>query len=309
MKTLQQVRILFASDGPADTQLFVWLRSEGAQVDSCSWTSALAAFRRSPPDVLVADLRVERANAEQQLRQLKTGPTQTRAPIVALIPRSTSTAALPSSELGVNKYVTTPLHPADLINALAALGVSGGASVTSEQSRSEVFQTMLQTHAERRDLRSLLRLVNATGPFRYTAILRFDDDKRLTSVWTFDREAPDVDSFPVDKSVEDSYCARVLETSEPFLMPDAALDPSVQNHPARHSVLSYCGVPLIEDDGSVFGTLCQFDVTPRFFQPSTVERLSAAATVLRGHLATLNATREPLDASPRQAPAEPEPLS
>jgi GAF domain-containing protein len=70
-------------------------------------------------------------------------------------------------------------------------------------------------------------------------------------------------------------------------MQSSADEPSVATLPARNSVQSYCGVPLLREDGSFYGTLCQFDVVPRFFGDSTLTRLLGAAPVLQLHLSRL----------------------
>jgi hypothetical protein len=288
MKALQKVRVLFVSGSPEQDHLAVWLSSEGAEFHRCDWAALKEVGKRLGPSALVADLRTDRAAAEARLLQAQADPVLATVPVIALV----IDAALPA--LGerprVNKHITSPAHPADVINALVALGSASQVPASPVPDRADAFRMVLEAQAKRRDLRGMLALLNATGPFRYTSILRFDGDERLTSLWTFDRQDPDVDSFPTDKTVSASYCERVLETKEPFTMPDAALEPSVQDHPARHSVLSYCGVPLLRADGSVFGTICQFDVVPRFFPPTTLQRLLEAAPVLEAHLATMSTT-------------------
>ena len=36
-----------------------------------------------------------------------------------------------------------------------------------------------------------------------------------------------------------------------------------EGHPARETILSYCGVPVMNELGVILGTLCHYDVVPR----------------------------------------------
>jgi CheY-like chemotaxis protein len=303
MKSLQGLRVLLVSAQPNDhDHLGIWLRSEGAELHTGDWSALVATVERVSPSVLVADLQHERAAAEQALLQLQASAEHGSLPVVALVSDAAPGGIDPVSAPRVNKFIRAPAHPSDVVSALAGLGAPPPPA--PEPTHAEQFAALVQNKAERRDLRGLLALLNMTGPFRYTAILRFDAGERLTSLWTFDREDPATDSFPTDKTVEASYCQRVLESNAPFEMSDAALDPTVQDHPARHLVLSYCGVPLHAADGSVFGTLCQFDVVPRFFQPSTRERLLDAANALRAHVHAMSPRVDAQDGAASSTRAE-----
>lgn len=289
MKALMGVRVLWAADAAVDQeQHALWLRSEGAELHLCPWSELASAAQRITPSVVVVDLR-DTQQREAELLHVQALPALRGLPVIAIVPSSTSSAARLPSSVQISKLLVAPFHPADLVTAIAGLATSAAQPTASVPS---TFESVMNARMERRDLRGLLELLNASGPFRYTAILRFDD-QRLTSLWTFDRDNPAVDSFPIDKAVQESYCALVLETKAPFSMPDAGAEPTVQEHPARHVVLSYCGVPLQRKDGSVFGTLCQFDVVPRFFRESTMQRLQGTAQLLESHLHWLSKPREP----------------
>jgi CheY-like chemotaxis protein len=289
MKSLERIRVLFVGDDPAEhDHLSIWLRSEGADFRVSTWAGALGEATRFLPSVVVADLQ-NRAEAEELLQQVRAQQALRELPLVLLVPRTLSSAAnVPtSSGLRYNKYLTKPIHPADLVSAISGL-VSERPAAAAEPSHVEVFNSLLEARATRRDLRGVLALLNATGPFRFTAILRFEDDEQLTSLWTYDRENPAADEFPIDATVQSSYCSRVRDSLAPFQLTDASSDPRVAEHPARHSVLSYCGVPLQRPDGSFFGTLCQFDLAPRFFQETTLIRLQEAAKLLQRQLPELS---------------------
>ena len=71
-----------------------------------------------------------------------------------------------------------------------------------------------------------------------------------------------------------------METEAPFFAADARQDERLLEHPARENILSYCGVLLRAYDGSPFGTLCHFDITPRPILQGEIQLLEAVAPLL-----------------------------
>jgi CheY-like chemotaxis protein len=315
MKVLHEVVVFFVREpGRVDEQLellSMWLRSEGAKLCSCDFADALGELAGARASAIVIDLRSEPARGYELLAAVRAQPARAQLPAIGLVERDSSSAAgeLPGGAR-FQKLLALPAHPSDLVGALVGLvpnGAPDGGEAVSEEpaahaseetsqaqpgrvsvppagpSRAAVLAGLLKARAARNDMRGMLQLLNATGPFRYTSILRFDG-AQLSGVWTFDREQPDSDSFPVDKKIPDSYCALVLASGAPVSIPDVSTQPSLSQHPARHTVLSYCGVPLRRADESFFGTLCHFDVVPRLFVESTVKRLEETALLLREHL-------------------------
>jgi hypothetical protein len=281
LKTLSDVRVLWVGEPGSDhDHLSVWLGSEGAQVRLSDWSLVEEEAERSRPHVLLLDQRGHEARAGELLGHLRKLEWGRELPIVALTEGEQSTAE------HANVTVVLPAHPNDVVAAIASLTEVPKPS-PANLSHEELITSLLQTRASSSDLRGVLQLLNASGPFRFTGVLRFEPDETLTSLWTYDRENPELNAFPEHTPTSASYCSRVRDALAPFELPDAANDPSVATHPARHNVLAYCGVPLLRDDGSFFGTLCQFDLSPRFFPTLTVQRLRDAAAVLRAHWPTL----------------------
>lgn len=64
--------------------------------------------------------------------------------------------------------------------------------------------------------------------------------------------------------LSESYCQRVVAGVTPQLIPDATLEPSVQDLVATHllPVGAHISVPILFSDGSVFGTFCCFSDEP-----------------------------------------------
>ncbi|POR00827.1 hypothetical protein AU468_09265 [Alkalispirochaeta sphaeroplastigenens] len=99
---------------------------------------------------------------------------------------------------------------------------------------------------------------------------------------------------------QDSYCQHVLRSGKPLMIPDTARSDLVEPVAldAKGPVRSYCGVPLRVSDGSILGTLCIADYTPRELssdQIQAVERLAdqvVAQLELRRANKLLQAERE-----------------
>jgi len=289
MKALAGLAVLYI--GPPSAlleELKIYIPSEGAQLSSCVWDAASREVARVKPALIIADIRREPDAGDTQLKQLRSAGSALELPVLALIDKAPAATAL-AARGTYNKYIVLPAHPADIVAAIATLAARLPPA-TSHAPAAFSLAELLKERAQQNDLRGLLALLNATGPFRFSSILRFDEHDQLTSLWTFDRENRESDSFPVDATTPSSYCAHVRESAAPFAMPDAALEPRAATHPKRHSVLSYCGVPLYDSEQTMIGTLCSYDLAPRFFAESTVHRLEETAAILSTHAPVL--TRE-----------------
>jgi GAF domain-containing protein len=81
---------------------------------------------------------------------------------------------------------------------------------------------------------------------------------------------------------DSAFCAHVVYSSEPLIVPDALQDqrfadnPLVLNEPR---IRFYAGYPLILDDGSCIGTLCLLDTRPRTLEGPDLERLHDLADI------------------------------
>lgn len=128
------------------------------------------------------------------------------------------------------------------------------------------------------DLRGAVMFLNSLTGHRFTSLYRFDGEV-LRSVVFFDRENPaqtSVDDMPVTAS----YCVFVRDGAQTFTVPDATDDPRVEGHPKQPVFRAYCGVPLVDDDGRMFGTICHFDFAPRRISDENVALMEALAPLL-----------------------------
>jgi GAF domain-containing protein len=107
----------------------------------------------------------------------------------------------------------------------------------------------------------------------------------------YDRENPDqltADEVPDTAT----YCCFVRETGAPFKTPNALVDERIGAHPARATVLSYCGVPVMDSTGTILGTLCHYDVVPRDADQIDIALMLSVASYLGlgGHVPAYPAT-------------------
>ncbi len=62
------------------------------------------------------------------------------------------------------------------------------------------------------------------------------------------------------------------------------LDARTVEYPKRETLASYCGLPILDSEGRILGTLCHYDVMPR--DPEQIDlslMLSVAVTLLKSH--------------------------
>ena len=124
-----------------------------------------------------------------------------------------------------------------------------------------------------------LHFLNARTRFRFTGIYRAEPPL-LRNVHLFDRENATLNVSGEVCPLEQTYCAIVAGSRQPFRTRDARRDDRLTAHAARECVISYCGVPIRSASGTVWGTLCHFDVRPRLLPRSEIEVLEAVAGTL-----------------------------
>lgn len=142
------------------------------------------------------------------------------------------------------------------------------------------FEATLQRQGLREALASLLRRTD----YRFIAIFRFERGRAAAAAF-FDRDTP---SQLTADEVPDSatYCCYVRDDHGTFTTADSLLDPRLTTHAAREAVRAYCGVPIMDAEGTLLGTLCHYDTVPR--DPAQVDLelmvLVAALLAQGGHV-------------------------
>lgn len=121
----------------------------------------------------------------------------------------------------------------------------------------EQFSSTLASSGIRAALAYLLGLTN----FRFIAIFRFEGDKANAAVF-YDRDNTDVqhtDEAPANAT----YCCYVRDSGGVFTTANALKDARLEGHDKQKTVLSYCGIPVMDSAGTLIGTLCHYDLVPR----------------------------------------------
>lgn len=128
-------------------------------------------------------------------------------------------------------------------------------------------------------VRDAVIVLNRQTDHRFTALYRFEGDV-LHNVILYDREDPAQTTTP-DIPVMASYCVFVRDREETFGVADSRADDRVAGHPKRQQIRSYCGVPLLDDTGRMFGSICHFDFEPRAISDEAIETMEALAPALQ----------------------------
>lgn len=130
------------------------------------------------------------------------------------------------------------------------------------------------------DIAGALAALNRHTPYRFTALFRFDDPA-LRNLYLIDRDNPASEPL-ADLPIMASYCVYIRQTASHFMTPDSLADERVRDHPKRQEIRTYCGVPIMNDDGSLFGSLCHFDFEAKPVGAREIALLERAADLLRG---------------------------
>ena len=253
--------LLVEDDGDLREMLALSLSSRGAVTrEAETGEEAIDIASTWPPDIVIMDLSLPGIDGFATLARIRAQPGCRDCAAVALTGHGQDLDRARSLAAGFAKHLVKPAAMADIFSALQHATVAPADSPD--------------------DVREMLREINATGSCQYTSVLRFSEAGTLVSIWTYNREAPGEDSFPVDMPITASYCVKVREHGATWTTSDAKNDPRVASHPRRDELASYLGVPLRRADGTLFGTLCSFDPEPREFTEQDRRAHEAAAVAL-----------------------------
>ena len=126
-------------------------------------------------------------------------------------------------------------------------------------------------------LHATLQFLNARTRFRFTGLYRIDAPT-LHNLCLFDRENPEI-VLSGAVPLRETYCSIVGDQGVDFATDDAGADPRLADHPARGSVIAYCGTPVVVG-GRCIGSLCHFDSRPRLVPVEELPLLTRAAAVI-----------------------------
>jgi GAF domain-containing protein len=123
-----------------------------------------------------------------------------------------------------------------------------------------------------------LRFLNQPVEHRYTALYRLHDST-LRNVGLYDKVGEVKPEYLAEVPLEVSFCQFVLRDGR-FLTNDSSLDDRLHGHPYQGVMMAYHGVPVRDQQGGLYGTLCHFDLVQRTLSDEDFEMLQQAATLL-----------------------------
>lgn len=128
------------------------------------------------------------------------------------------------------------------------------------------------------NLRAALELLNDESKLRYTALYLLDGDFAVNFMLVDRDDAPS--GLPQNIRLDHSYCSLVKAAAAPIVITNASVDQRLDGHPSRDAMSAYCGVPLLDLNGTVLGTLCQFDPVATPISDHTLTLMAEVATAL-----------------------------
>ena len=144
--------------------------------------------------------------------------------------------------------------------------------------RHEAVFNVFRSTLKARGVRDALAYLVGLTDYRFIGIWRFQDGMANAAVH-FDKLNPsEVEAQEVPDNA--TYCCFVRDSKGAFMTAEAMLDPRTEGHPARGMVASYCGVPIMDAEGVLLGTLCHYDLEPRDPAQIDLELMLAAASTL-----------------------------
>ena len=267
------------------------LRANGAEVTTAA--NATEAFERiveSPPKVLISDIGMPDVDGYELIRRVRTlaGARGATIPAVALTAYSREQDRRLALAAGFQTHVSKPVEPAELIRVVAGLVafVDENASPQALEvtlAKADTFLKLGQILSSQ-GLHEALRFLNSRTAHRFSALYRFDSPT-LRNIALFDSDSPDVKKGD-DAPMAETYCSIVGQLSRSFTTEDTRRDDRLRIHPARNTVISYCGVLLRDAEGRPFGTLCHFDLVPCEVPIREMPLMEAAAPLLMAAITT-----------------------
>lgn len=262
-RALQGISVLIVEDDLETRELLaLGLEAVGATVRPAeSAEAALELLETWRPNVILCDIQLPGIDGYKFLEVLRANPRLRSIPAAALsgvlgMPRDVVPGA------SFEKLLSKPSRLPEIVLALSTLAET--ATDTAHPPASS-------------ELRAALERLNGATPCRYTSLMLFGEADTLTSLWTFDRDRPKAEPFPIGLPVHASYCVLVRDANALTVIEDAKSDPRTATHPKRDELASYVGAPLYRPDQTMFGTVCCYDEEPRTIPKSTRDALLAAA--------------------------------
>ncbi|QRF63305.1 hypothetical protein [Variovorax paradoxus] len=129
-----------------------------------------------------------------------------------------------------------------------------------------------------------LQILNEDVPHRYTAVYRLAEG-RMINIGLVDKLREPRPEFLSEVPIGSSFCQYVLRDGS-FFTGDSGLDKRLNGHPYQGVMVSYCGIPVFDNEGKAVGTACHFDVIRHEIAEESIGRLRAAARILSNYFSS-----------------------
>jgi GAF domain-containing protein len=136
------------------------------------------------------------------------------------------------------------------------------------------FSSILQASGVREALAFLVGL----SDYRFIGIFRFQGGKATAAVHYDKADPTALRCAEVPETA--TYCCFIRDSGGGFTTADALADERLRDHVAREAVQAYCGVPVMDAEGQMLGTLCHYDVVPRDPEQLDLQLLLQVASAL-----------------------------
>jgi CheY-like chemotaxis protein len=253
------------------------LVGQGARVHGVrSGTAALEVVRNMRPDALITELVLPDFDGRSLLSALRDAPLCGTVPALALTSQPALVGYARALGAGFEKFLLKPTRLGDVTDALCCLLRESRVPPSGVVPSLGEISEAIALH----DYRALLGALNASTTHRHTGLFRFDGGE-LTSIWTFDRERPAMDPFPLRQRTDETPCELVRSTRGTIVLEDALRDERTLGRFVTPGMRSLCGVPLGGDNGTLYGMLGHFDPEPHPALPHAVDLLERVARMFR----------------------------
>jgi CheY-like chemotaxis protein/nitrogen-specific signal transduction histidine kinase len=260
------------------------LRANGAEViTAANAGQALEQLAERTPSVLISDIGMPDVDGYELIRRVRnlTGASGASVPAIALTAYSREQDRRLALEAGFQTHVSKPVDPDELVRVVAGLVSFVGRSSPEERevtlAKADTF-LKLGKILSTQGLHDALRFLNSRTPHRFTGLYRFEPPT-LHNIALFDSETPGA-TKGADAPMAETYCSIVGKHERGFTSEDTRHDDRLRTHPARTTIISYCGVLLRDAEGRPFGTLCHFDLVPSEVPIREMPLMEAAAPLL-----------------------------
>jgi GAF domain-containing protein len=139
------------------------------------------------------------------------------------------------------------------------------------------YRLLLETHGP-----AGLNFLNSRVPHRYTGIFRLHEGA-LYATFLHDKLGEIIPEFLQVVPLQDSFCHLTMRDGV-FNTADSTHEPRLDGHRYQGVLRSYVGLPLVDNHGALYGTICHFDEQALALPDAEFEIFSKAAKLLPSYL-------------------------